>query len=99
MCEDSQGGVTTPSGLLAGLVKRSNTADCKSAGLCLRRFESYTLHQSLALLESKCTLCKTKADLTHRKSNNKQVLDCSFCQRVTGWLCLSQYSYTRFLYR
>ena len=32
----------------AGLVKRSNTADCKSAGLCLRRFESYTLHQTRA---------------------------------------------------
>ncbi len=26
-------------------MKRSNTSDCKSDGLCLRRFESYTLHQ------------------------------------------------------
>lgn len=32
--------------IFAGLVKRSNTADCKSAGLCLRRFESCTLHQN-----------------------------------------------------
>ena len=28
-------------------MKRSNTTDCKSVGLCLRRFESYTLHQFL----------------------------------------------------
>jgi hypothetical protein len=28
-------------------VKRSNTTDCKSVGLCLRRFESSTLHQIL----------------------------------------------------
>lgn len=33
--------------IFAELVKRSNTADCKSAGLCLRRFESYTLHQKM----------------------------------------------------
>jgi len=32
-------------------VKRSNTADCKSAGLCLRRFESYTLHQTLRTMK------------------------------------------------
>ncbi len=31
--------------LSAGLVKRSNTTDCKSVGIRLRRFESYTLHQ------------------------------------------------------
>src|ERR1700712_2819178 len=29
----------------AGLVKRSNTADCKSAPFRVRRFESSTLHQ------------------------------------------------------
>jgi phosphoesterase RecJ-like protein len=28
-------------------VKRSNTADCKSVGIRLRRFESYTLHQNM----------------------------------------------------
>ena len=27
-------------------MKRSNTTDCKSVGICLRRFESYTLHQA-----------------------------------------------------
>ena len=34
----------TPTSLYAGVVKRSNTADCKSAGLCLRGFESLPLH-------------------------------------------------------
>src|SRR5271156_437361 len=28
-----------------GVPKRPTGADCKSAGLCLRRFESYPLHQ------------------------------------------------------
>jgi uncharacterized CHY-type Zn-finger protein len=39
-------------GLHAGLVKRSNTTDCKSVGLCLRRFESYTLHQSISVMKN-----------------------------------------------
>ncbi len=34
-----------PAPSYAGVVKRSNTADCKSAGLCLRGFESLSLHQ------------------------------------------------------
>jgi hypothetical protein len=37
----------------AGLVKRSNTRDCKSLGLCLRRFESYTLHQNVSIMNKK----------------------------------------------
>lgn len=31
--------------LLAGIVKRSNTTDCKSVGNSLRRFESFSQHQ------------------------------------------------------
>ena len=33
-----------------GVLKRSTRADCKSAGLCLRRFESYPLHQMMVWL-------------------------------------------------
>ena len=32
-----------------GVLKRPTRADCKSAGLCLRRFESFPLHQSLGI--------------------------------------------------
>lgn len=44
--------MTQSKGSFAGVVKRSNTADCKSAGLCLRGFESLPLHQSLVLIFS-----------------------------------------------
>ncbi len=33
-------------GLIGGVAERSKAADCKSAGISLRRFESYPLHQS-----------------------------------------------------
>jgi hypothetical protein len=31
----------------AGILKRPTRADCKSAGICLRGFESLSLHQSM----------------------------------------------------
>ena len=49
LCEGSQAGVNkleASAFIQAGVVKRSNTADCKSAGLCLRGFESLPLHQT-----------------------------------------------------
>jgi hypothetical protein len=49
----------------AGLVKRSNTADCKSAGICLRRFESYTLHQIITAMRLSQKIYLTDSDIEH----------------------------------
>ncbi len=51
----------------AGVVKRSNTADCKSAGLCLRGFESLPLHHSLALHNSGVTKNHEAQDRSRRR--------------------------------